>query len=88
MTVCEQLKNLAAHNAYHFARIVLLRQLLNTCPHPEEATPGNCPYYQLSFLSRFASISARVRHTVLHCFFSSKGIWSVWCFDPGCDAFP
>lgn len=34
MTVREQLENLAAHNAYHFGRIVLLRQLLNTWPFP------------------------------------------------------
>jgi hypothetical protein len=32
MTVREQLENLAAHNAYHFGRIVLLRQLLGTWP--------------------------------------------------------
>jgi uncharacterized damage-inducible protein DinB len=32
MTVREQLENLAAHNAYHFGRIVLLRQLLGIWP--------------------------------------------------------
>lgn len=32
MTVREQLENLAAHNAYHFGRIVLLRQILGTWP--------------------------------------------------------
>ena len=32
MTVREQLESLAAHNAYHFGRIVLLRQLLGTWP--------------------------------------------------------
>lgn len=32
MTVREQLENLAAHNAYHFGRIVLLRQLLLAWP--------------------------------------------------------
>lgn len=32
MTVREQLENLAAHNAYHFGRIVLLRQLLGAWP--------------------------------------------------------
>lgn len=32
MTVREQLENLAAHNAYHFGRIVLLRQLLGVWP--------------------------------------------------------
>ncbi len=32
MTVREQLENLGAHNAYHFGRIVLLRQLLGTWP--------------------------------------------------------
>jgi uncharacterized damage-inducible protein DinB len=34
MTVREQLENLAAHNAYHFGRIVLLRQLLGAWPPP------------------------------------------------------
>ncbi|MGB7265415.1 MAG: DinB family protein [Terracidiphilus sp.] len=34
MTVREQLENLAAHNAYHFGRIVLLRQLLSAWPPP------------------------------------------------------
>jgi uncharacterized damage-inducible protein DinB len=34
MTVREQLENLAAHNAYHFGRIVLLRQLLGNWPPP------------------------------------------------------
>ena len=34
MTVREQLENLAAHNAYHFGRIVLLRQLLGSWPPP------------------------------------------------------
>jgi uncharacterized damage-inducible protein DinB len=34
MTVREQLESLAAHNAYHFGRIVLLRQLLGTWPPP------------------------------------------------------
>ncbi|HVU45255.1 MAG TPA: DinB family protein [Terracidiphilus sp.] len=32
MTVRDQLENLAAHNAYHFGRIVLLRQLLGAWP--------------------------------------------------------
>ena len=32
MTVREQLENLGAHNAYHFGRIVLLRQLLGIWP--------------------------------------------------------
>jgi len=32
MTVREQLENLAAHNAYHFGRIVLLRHLLGIWP--------------------------------------------------------
>jgi uncharacterized damage-inducible protein DinB len=34
MTVQEQLISLAAHNAYHFGRIVLLRQLLGLWPPP------------------------------------------------------
>jgi uncharacterized damage-inducible protein DinB len=34
MTVAEQLISLAAHNAYHFGRIVLLRQLQNAWPPP------------------------------------------------------
>ena len=34
MTVREQLESLAAHNAYHLGRIVLLRQLLNIWPPP------------------------------------------------------
>jgi uncharacterized damage-inducible protein DinB len=34
MTVHEQLISLAAHNAYHFGRIVLLRQLLGAWPPP------------------------------------------------------
>lgn len=34
MTVREQLENLAAHNHYHFGRIVLLRQLLGAWPPP------------------------------------------------------
>ena len=32
MTVREQLESLAAHNAYHFGRIVLLRQLIEAWP--------------------------------------------------------
>jgi uncharacterized damage-inducible protein DinB len=32
MTAREQLENLGAHNAYHFGRIVLLRQLLGAWP--------------------------------------------------------
>jgi uncharacterized damage-inducible protein DinB len=34
MTVREQLESLAAHNAYHLGRIVLLRQLLGSWPPP------------------------------------------------------
>jgi uncharacterized damage-inducible protein DinB len=34
MTVEDQLISLAAHNAYHFGRIVLLRQLLGSWPPP------------------------------------------------------
>jgi uncharacterized damage-inducible protein DinB len=34
MTVLEQLQNLAAHNAYHLGRIVLLRQLQGAWPPP------------------------------------------------------
>ncbi len=34
MTVREQLESLAAHNAYHLGRIVLLRQLLAAWPPP------------------------------------------------------
>jgi uncharacterized damage-inducible protein DinB len=34
MTVREQLESLAAHNAYHLGRIVLLRQLLQAWPPP------------------------------------------------------
>jgi uncharacterized damage-inducible protein DinB len=34
MTVREQLESLAAHNHYHFGRIVLLRQLLGSWPPP------------------------------------------------------
>jgi uncharacterized damage-inducible protein DinB len=34
MTVREQLESLAAHNAYHLGRIVLLRQLLGAWPPP------------------------------------------------------
>jgi uncharacterized damage-inducible protein DinB len=34
MTIREQLENLAAHNAYHFGRIVLLRQMLRSWPPP------------------------------------------------------
>jgi uncharacterized damage-inducible protein DinB len=34
MTVREQLENLAAHNAYHLGRIVLLRQLIEAWPPP------------------------------------------------------
>jgi uncharacterized damage-inducible protein DinB len=34
MSVREQLESLGAHNAYHFGRIVLLRQLLGTWPPP------------------------------------------------------
>jgi hypothetical protein len=34
MTVREQLESLAAHNAYHFGRIVLLRQLRQAWPPP------------------------------------------------------
>lgn len=35
MTVREQLESLAAHNAYHLGRVVLLRQLLNNWPPPD-----------------------------------------------------
>ena len=35
MTVREQLESLAAHNAYHFGRVVLLRQLLGAWPPPD-----------------------------------------------------
>jgi hypothetical protein len=34
MTVREQLESLGAHNAYHFGRIVLLRQILGMWPPP------------------------------------------------------
>ena len=34
MSVREQLESLAAHNAYHFGRIVLLRQLFGSWPPP------------------------------------------------------
>jgi uncharacterized damage-inducible protein DinB len=34
MTAREQLESLGAHNAYHFGRIVLLRQLLGVWPPP------------------------------------------------------
>jgi uncharacterized damage-inducible protein DinB len=34
MTVREQLESFAAHNAYHFGRIVLLRQVLGIWPPP------------------------------------------------------
>jgi uncharacterized damage-inducible protein DinB len=34
MTVREQLENLAAHNAYHLGRVVLLRQINNAWPPP------------------------------------------------------
>ena len=35
MTIREQLESLAAHNAYHLGRIVLLRQLLAIWPPPD-----------------------------------------------------
>jgi uncharacterized damage-inducible protein DinB len=34
MSIREQLESLAAHNAYHFGRIVLLRQLFQAWPPP------------------------------------------------------
>lgn len=34
MTVQDQLISLAAHNAYHFGRIVLMRQMLDSWPPP------------------------------------------------------
>jgi uncharacterized damage-inducible protein DinB len=34
MTVREQLESLAAHNAYHLGRVVLLRQILGSWPPP------------------------------------------------------
>jgi uncharacterized damage-inducible protein DinB len=34
MTIREQLENLAAHNHYHFGRIVLLRQIQGSWPPP------------------------------------------------------
>jgi uncharacterized damage-inducible protein DinB len=34
MTVREQLESLGAHNAYHFGRIVLMRQLMGLWPPP------------------------------------------------------
>lgn len=34
MTIREQLESLAAHNAYHLGRVVLLRQLLGNWPPP------------------------------------------------------
>jgi len=35
MTVREQLESLAAHNAYHLGRVVLMRQLLSNWPPPD-----------------------------------------------------
>jgi uncharacterized damage-inducible protein DinB len=35
MTIQDQLVSLAAHNAYHLGRIVLLRQMLNIWPPPD-----------------------------------------------------
>lgn len=35
MTIRDQLESLAAHNAYHLGRIVLIRQLLNLWPPPD-----------------------------------------------------
>lgn len=35
MTVREQLESLGAHNAYHFGRIVLMRQLMGLWPPPD-----------------------------------------------------
>ena len=35
MTIREQLESLAAHNAYHLGRVVLLRQLLGIWPPPD-----------------------------------------------------
>jgi|SRR5579863_789326 len=35
MTIREQLENLAAHNAYHLGRIVLMRQMLGLWPPPD-----------------------------------------------------
>jgi uncharacterized damage-inducible protein DinB len=35
MTVHDQLVSLAAHNAYHLGRVVLMRQLLNNWPPPD-----------------------------------------------------
>jgi hypothetical protein len=35
MTIREQLESLAAHNAYHLGRVVLLRQLQNNWPPPD-----------------------------------------------------
>jgi len=35
MSVRDQLESLAAHNAYHLGRVVLLRQLLGTWPPPD-----------------------------------------------------
>jgi len=35
MTVREQLESLAAHNAYHLGRVVLLRQMLSLWPPPD-----------------------------------------------------
>jgi uncharacterized damage-inducible protein DinB len=40
MTIREQLESLAAHNAYHLGRVVLLRQLLNLWPPPD----GGCTW--------------------------------------------
>lgn len=34
MSIREQLESLAAHNAYHFGRVVLLRQMLGAWPPP------------------------------------------------------
>ena len=51
MTVREQLESLAAHNAYHFGRIVLLRQLRQAWPPPSGGSAGNiaCSRYQKNY---------------------------------------
>ena len=54
MTVGEQLESFAAHNAYHFGRIVLLRQMLGSWPPPSDGLT-----WQLRFLPPQEAISTQ-----------------------------
>lgn len=53
-----------------------------------KAAIASYPCQKILRLSRLASMSARVFHTGLICFFENKGNWSSTCLEPGLDQLP